>query len=62
MCLLPLWWGQGVRLFLYIDDILIFGISLDMINEVKFLLCKSFKMKDLSECNTLGSTNTLRCY
>jgi hypothetical protein len=39
--------GQGVILCLYIDDILIFGTSLDVINEVKTLLCQSFDMKDL---------------
>jgi hypothetical protein len=34
MCVLPPWWGQGVILCLYVDDIFIFGTSLDMINEV----------------------------
>jgi hypothetical protein len=31
--------GQGVILCLYVDDILIFGTSLDMINGVKTFLC-----------------------
>jgi hypothetical protein len=34
---------------LYVDDILIFGTSLDVINEDKTLLCQSFDMKDMGE-------------
>jgi hypothetical protein len=41
--------GQGVILCLYVNGILIFGTSLDMINEVKTFLCQSFDMKDLGE-------------
>jgi hypothetical protein len=41
--------GQGVILCLYVDDILIFGASLDVINEDKTLLCQSFDMKDMGE-------------
>jgi hypothetical protein len=33
-CVLSPWWGQGVILCLYVDDILIFGTNLNMINEV----------------------------
>jgi hypothetical protein len=47
------WWGQGVILCLYVDDILILGTSLDVINEVKTFLCQSFYMKDLSEANVI---------
>jgi hypothetical protein len=36
--------GQSVILCLYVDDILIFGTNIDIINEV---LSKSFDMKDL---------------
>jgi hypothetical protein len=43
--------GQSVILCLYVDDILIFGISLDVINEVKPFLCQSFDMKDLGEAD-----------
>jgi hypothetical protein len=35
--------GQGVILCLYVDDILIFGTNLDVINEVKSFLCKVLK-------------------
>jgi hypothetical protein len=45
--------GQGVILCLYVDAILIFGISLDVINEVKTFLCQSFNMKDLGETNVI---------
>jgi hypothetical protein len=49
VCILLSWWGQGVILCLYVDDILIFGISLDVINGVKTFLCQSFDMKDMGE-------------
>jgi hypothetical protein len=45
--------GQGNILCLYVDDILIFGINLDVINEVKTFLCQYFDMKDLSEADVI---------
>jgi hypothetical protein len=45
--------GQGVILCLYVDDILIFGTSLDVINEVKIFLCQNFDMKDLGEADVI---------
>jgi hypothetical protein len=45
--------GQGVILYLYIDDILIFGTSLDVINEVKTFLCESFDMKDMDDADVI---------
>jgi hypothetical protein len=45
--------GQRVILCLYFDDILIFGTSLDVINEVKTFLCQSFDMKDMSEVDVI---------
>jgi hypothetical protein len=53
VCVLSPWWGQGVILYLYVDDILIFETSLDMINEVKIFLCQSFDMKDLGEADVI---------
>jgi hypothetical protein len=53
MCVLSPWWGQGVILCLYIDNILIFGTSLDVINEVKTFLCQRFDMKDLGETDVI---------
>ena len=38
---------------LYVDDILIFGTSLDVVNEVKSFLSQSFDMKDLGEANVI---------
>ena len=42
-------WGEGVILCMYVDDILIFGSNIDVINDVKSFLSKSFDMKDLRE-------------
>jgi hypothetical protein len=53
VCVLSPWWGQRVILCLYLDDILIFEISLDVINEVKTLLCQSFDMKDLGDADVI---------
>ena len=41
--------GARVILCLYVDDILIFGTNIDVINDVKSFLSKSFDMKDLGE-------------
>jgi hypothetical protein len=40
-------------LCLYVDDILIFETSLDVINEVKTFLCQSFDMKDLGKTDVI---------
>jgi hypothetical protein len=45
--------GHGVILCLYVDDILIFGTCLDVINEVMTFLCQSFYMKDLGEADVI---------
>ena len=45
--------GGGVILCLYVDDILIFGTNIDVINEVKSILSKSFDMKDLGEADVI---------
>jgi hypothetical protein len=45
--------GQGVILCLYVDDILIFGTSLDVVNEVKMFLCQSFDMKDIGKADVI---------
>jgi hypothetical protein len=36
---------------MYVIDILIFGTSLDVINEVKTFLCQSFDIKDTGEAH-----------
>lgn len=38
---------------LYVDDLLIFGSNLYIVNTVKSLLCASFDMKDLGEANLI---------
>ena len=53
MCILSLWWGEGVILYLYVDDILIFDINIDVINEVKSFLSEKFDIKDLGEADTI---------
>jgi hypothetical protein len=45
--------GQGVILCLCVDDILIFGTSLHVINEVKTFLCQSFDMKDMGDADVI---------
>jgi hypothetical protein len=45
--------GQGVILCLYVNGILIFGTSLDVINEVKTFLCQSFDVKDMGEVDVI---------
>jgi hypothetical protein len=45
--------GEGVILCLYVDDILIFGTSLNAIKEVKEFLSQSFEMKDLGVADVI---------
>nr|ABA98341.2 retrotransposon protein, putative, Ty1-copia subclass [Oryza sativa Japonica Group] len=52
--------GEGVILCLYVDDILIFGTSLNVIEEVKDFLSKSFEIKDLGEPDVILNIKLLR--
>ena len=45
--------GEDVILCLYVDDLLIFGTSINVINEVKSFLSKCFDMKDLGEADVI---------
>ena len=45
--------AEGVILCLYVNGILIFGTSLNVIKEVKDFLSQSFVMKDLGEGKSL---------
>ena len=45
--------GAGVILCLYVDDILIFGMNIDVINDVMSFQSKSFDMKDLGEADLI---------
>jgi hypothetical protein len=44
---------KRVILCLYVDDILTFGTSIDVINDVKSFLSQSFDMKDLGEADVI---------
>jgi hypothetical protein len=52
--------GEGVILCLYVDDVLIFGTSLNVIKEVKDLLSNNFKIKDLGEADVILNVKLLR--
>ena len=52
--------GKGVVLCLYVDDILIFGTSLEVVNEVKSFLSQCFEMKDLGEADVILNIKLLR--
>jgi hypothetical protein len=45
--------GEEVILCLYVDNILIFGTSLNVIKEVKEFLSQNFEMKDLGEVHVI---------
>ena len=47
-------------MWLYVDDILIFGSSLKVIEEVKKFLIYNFKMKDLREADVILNIKLLR--
>jgi hypothetical protein len=53
VCVLSSWQGHRVILCLYVDDMLIFGTSLDVINEVNTFFCQSFDMKDLGKTDVI---------
>jgi hypothetical protein len=45
--------GEGVILCLYVDDILILEMSLDVIKETKDFLSNNFEMKYLGEADVI---------
>jgi len=53
-------WGDGVILCLYVDDILIFGNNINVIEEVKGFLSSNFEMKDLGEADVILNIKPLR--
>ena len=52
--------GKGVILCLYVDDILVFGTSIDEINDVKSYLSQNFDMKDLGEADVILNIKLIR--
>ena len=45
--------GECVVISLYVDDILIFGTSLQVVHETKTFLASKFEMKDMGEVNLI---------
>jgi hypothetical protein len=52
--------GEGVIMCLYVDDILIFGTNLNVIQEVKEFLSKNFDMKDLGVADVILNIKLLK--
>jgi hypothetical protein len=52
--------GKSVFLCLYVDDILILGMSLDVIKETKDFLSNNFEMNDLGEADIILNIKLLR--
>jgi len=52
--------SNGVILCLYVDDILIFGNNINVIQEVKYFLSNNFEMKDLGEDDVILNIKLLR--
>jgi hypothetical protein len=52
--------GEGVILCLYVDDILIFGTSLNVIKEVKEFLSQNFETKDSGEADVILNIKLVR--
>nr|CAE02929.3 OSJNBa0014K14.1 [Oryza sativa Japonica Group] len=52
--------GEGVILCLYVNDILIFGANLEVINEVKSFLSQNFDMKDLGVADVILNIKLIR--
>jgi Reverse transcriptase (RNA-dependent DNA polymerase). len=52
--------GEGVILCLYVDNLLIFGTSLNVMEEVKDFLSKSFEMKDLGVADVILNIKLLK--
>nr|AAL77122.1 Putative polyprotein [Oryza sativa]AAP52406.1 retrotransposon protein, putative, Ty1-copia subclass [Oryza sativa Japonica Group] len=52
--------GEGVILYLYVDDILIVGTNFEVINEVKSFLSKIFDMKDLGVADVILNIKLIR--
>ncbi|GJT19638.1 retrotransposon protein, putative, ty1-copia subclass [Tanacetum coccineum] len=53
-------WSNVAFLVLYVDDILLMGNSVTMLQEVKSWLCKCFSMKDLGEATYILGIKIIR--
>ena len=45
--------NETVILCLYVDEILLFGTNIEIINEIKRFLKRHFEMKDMGEANVI---------
>ena len=52
--------AEGVILCLYVDDILMFGSNLKVIEEVKLFLSRNFEMKDPGVADVILNIKLLR--
>jgi hypothetical protein len=52
--------GNGVILYLYVDDILIFENNIEVIKEVKEFLSNNFETKDLGEVDVILNIKLLK--
>ena len=52
--------GNGVIICLYVDDMLIFGISIELMEMTKEFLSSSFSMKDLGEAGVILGIKIIR--
>ena len=52
--------NEGVIIYLYVDDLLIFGTSLDVVNDTKCFLASNFDMKILGEANVILGIKILK--
>ena len=51
---------SGVMVCLYVDDLLIFGTDIEIINETKSFLSSHFDMKDLGEADVILGIKIVR--
>ena len=52
--------NEGVIICLYVNDLLIFGTSLDVVHDTKYFLAFNFDMKDLGEVNIILDIKILK--
>ena len=52
--------NQYVIISLYVDDMLIFGTSPDIVNSTKFFLFSNFDIKDLGETKMILGVNIIK--
>ena len=52
--------NEGVIIYLYVDDLLIFGTSYNVVHDTKCFLASKFDMKILVEANVILDINIFR--